>query len=113
LDKQLWHFQYRVVSPEITVIDVQPPAHLPKGTSDAVFDFIHAEIGGLKGLQVLKPYLTKSEDFSGNGVGVSFHEQNVTFEALYDQWEPVTIPRADYDELIFQLEHFLKSFPRK
>lgn len=97
-------------------IDIEPPRGVDQDVSEALWDFITAEIGA--SLQNLNRYrklwATVSSDpdqarggIAGNGTRQYLDGDDVVLESLYDQWEPVRIAAASFDMFLQDYGQFL------
>jgi len=108
-----WSFQKNGRS-----IELQPPEDVPPGTSEALTDFIFAEIG--RSTRNLANYRSiwereTSENESGRGLSGNMTSQtldedgNVLLESLYDRWDTVKITRAQFEKFLDEFAEYLRT----
>jgi hypothetical protein len=108
-----WRFRRTGVT-----IEIDPPSGIDPTISYALWDFLTTEIGdsgqNLHIYRDLWEQVSGNPDdtphgISGNGTRQRIEGDDVVLEAIYEQWETVRIPRAQFERLLDDFDEFLRS----
>lgn len=96
-------------------LDVDPPKRFPSDVRVAVLDWLGADVGAsIRNVRTYRSYWTKVrsgelDSVSGNATVQYIKDDQVVFEALYDQWDDVTIPVEEFENLLSSYATFLEN----
>lgn len=99
-------------------IEIDSPVGIDPSISYALWDFLTTEIGdseqNLHIYRDLWEQISGNPDdtqrgISGNGTRQRIEGDDVVLEAIYEQWETVRIPRAQFERLLDDFDEFLRN----